>query len=339
MPVLDTTYLGLPLRSPIVASAGPLTGDIDTAARLADAGVGALVLPSLFEEEIVHEEVELVAALEAGAGSAAEAVDYVPALAELPSVRGRYLADLERAKARLAVPVIASLNASSPGSWARYARQLADAGADAVELNLYRVVGDPYRRGDQVEHDDLAIVADVAAAVDVPVAVKLSPYYSAMANFAVQAAHAGARGLVLFNRLYQPDVDLDTLAISSNLELSTTWELRLPLRWIAILRPILQGRADLAATSGIATGADVAKGLLVGADVAMMTSALLHHGPEHVGDVEAQLVAWMEDHGYESVDQLRGSVSCGTSENPTAFERANYVRMLHAWASPLGQPT
>jgi dihydroorotate dehydrogenase (fumarate) len=338
MPLLDTTYLGLALRSPIVASAGPLTGDIDTAERLLDAGVGAIVLPSLFEEEIVHEEVELVAALEAGAGSFAEAVDYFPAIAEFPSVRGRYLADIERTKSRLAVPVIASLNASSPGSWSRYARQLADAGADAIELNLYRIVADPHRRADQVEHDDLAIVADVSTAVDIPVAVKLSPYYSAMANFAVQVAHAGAGGLVLFNRFYQPDVDLDSLEIIPHLELSTGWELRLPLRWIAILRPILQGHTDLAATSGIETGADVAKALLVGADVTMMTSALLRHGPDHVGAVEAQLIAWMEDHDYVSVSQLRGSVSCGTAQNPTAFERANYVRMLHSWTSPIGQP-
>jgi dihydroorotate dehydrogenase (fumarate) len=333
MPELATTYLGLRLRSPIVASSGPLTGEVDTAERLADAGIGALVLPSLFEEEILHEEVGLVAALEAGSGSFAEAADYFPALAEFPSVRGRYLAQLERTRARVGVPVIASLNASAAGKWARYARQLADAGADAIELNLYHVVADPHRRGEQVEGDDLAIIADVASAVNVPLAVKLSPYYTAMANFAVRAVEAGASGLVLFNRFYQPDLDLDTLAVTSNLELSTAWELRLPLRWIAILRPILGGRAALAATSGITSGDDVAKALLVGADVAMMTSALLRHGPDHVATVEAALLAWMVERDYDSVDQLRGSVSRVTAEDPAAFERANYVRMLHSWTA------
>ena len=180
------------------------------------------------------------------------------------------------------MPVIASLNASSPGGWGRYARLLGDAGADAIELNVYRVAADPTRRAEQVEDDDLALVADVKAAVDVPVALKLSPFYSSMANFAVQAVHAGADGLVLFNRFYQPDLDVDTLEIAPRLELSSPWELRLPLRWIAILRPMLHGRASLAATSGVETGADVAKALLVGADVAMTTSAVLRHGPEHV---------------------------------------------------------
>jgi dihydroorotate dehydrogenase (fumarate) len=338
VPSLETTYLGFKLRSPIVASAGPLTGDVDIAERLVDAGVSALVLPSLFEEEVVHEELELTSALEVGSGHFAEAVDYFPALDELPSVRGRYLANLERIKRHVTVPVVASLNATTPGGWARYARQLADAGADAIELNLYRVVADPYRRSDQVEHDDVVIVGDVAAAVDIPVAVKLSPYYSAMANFAVQVVHAGAGGLVLFNRFYQPDLDLETLDITPHLELSSAWELRLPLRWIAILRPILHGHAYLAATSGVETAADVAKALLVGADTTMMTSALLRHGPEHVRTVEADLLAWMVDRGYESVEQLRGSVSSATTDNPTAFERANYVRMLHSWTSPIGQP-
>jgi dihydroorotate dehydrogenase (fumarate) len=338
VPTLETTYLGLQLRTPIVASAGPATGDPDMAARLVDAGAAALVLPSLFEEEIVHEEGELAAALEAGTGSFAEAIDYFPALTEFPSVRGRYLSNLERTKARFAVPVIASLNATSPSGWARYARQLADAGADAIELNVYRIVADPRRRAEQVEHDDLALIGDVAAAVDVPVAIKLSPYYSAMANFAVQAVHAGAGALVLFNRFYQPDLDLDTLTITPHLELSSPWELRLPLRWIAILRPILHGHADLAATGGIESGTDVAKAMLVGADVAMMTSAILRHGPEHVRTVEAGLEQWMRDHGYVSVSQLRGSVSSSTAEDPSAFERANYVQMLHSWTSPSAQP-
>jgi dihydroorotate dehydrogenase (fumarate) len=331
---LDTTYLGLRLRSPIVASAGPLTGDPDTAARLADAGAGALVLPSLFEEEIVHEQVELTSVLHAGSEHFAEALDYFPALPSFPNAPDRYLANLEAIKARVPVPVIASVNAFSPGGWARYARLLGDAGADAVELNLYRVAADPTRTAAQMEHDDLATVADVKAAVDVPVAVKLSPFYSAMANFAVRAVHAGADGLVLFNRFYQPDLDVDALEIVPRLELSSPWELRLPLRWIAMLHPILRGSTSLAATSGVETGTDVAKALLVGADVAMTTSAVLRHGPEHVRTLEDQLVSWMADHEYISVAQLRGSVSYTTSDNPSAFERANYVRILHSWTSP-----
>jgi dihydroorotate dehydrogenase (fumarate) len=331
---LDTTYLGLSLRSPIVASAGPLTGDGDTAARLADAGAGALVLPSLFEEEVVHEQVELTTVLEAGSEHFAEALNYFP---ELPAFRDawyRYLANLEEVKARVSIPVIASLNGSTPGGWIRYARLLGDAGADALELNVYRVAADPACDAARMENDDLALIAEVKAAVEVPVAVKLSPFYSAMANFAVRAVDAGADGLVLFNRFYQPDLDVETLEIVPRLELSSPWELRLPLRWIAILHPILDGRSSLAATSGVETGADVAKALLVGADVAMTTSAVLRHGPDHIRSLEEQLVAWMAEHEYDSVAQLRGSVSYATSDDPAAFERANYVRILHSWTAP-----
>jgi dihydroorotate dehydrogenase (fumarate) len=334
MPALDTAYLGLALRSPIVASAGPLTGDPDTAARLVDAGTGAIVLPSLFEEEIVQEEVQLAAALEAGSNLFAEALDYFPSALDYRSAPDRYLANLERIKTTVEVPVIASLNASSSGGWTRHARLLADAGADAIELNVYRVAADPARDAGRVEHDDIALVADVRAAVGLPLALKLSPFYSAMANFAVRAVEAGADGLVLFNRFYQPDIDVDTLQIVPRLELSVPWELRLPLRWIAILRPILHTRASLAATGGIETGADVAKALLAGADVAMTTSAVLRHGPEHVRAIEEQLVAWMAEHDYASVTQLRGSVSYATSDEPSAFERANYMRVLHSWTAP-----
>jgi dihydroorotate dehydrogenase (fumarate) len=339
MAALDTIYLGLRLRSPIVASAGPLTGDPDTAARLADAGAGALVMPSLFEEEIIHEQVALTSVLQAGTEHFPEAIDYFPALPSFPGAPDRYLGNLERIKGRVTVPVIASLNAFSPGGWARYARLLGDAGADALELNVYRVAADPRRSAADVENDDLALVRDVTTAVDIPVAVKLSPFYSALANFAVRVVQAGANGVVLFNRFYQPDLDVDTLEIVPRLELSAPWELRLPLRWLAILRPMLHGLASLAATSGVETGADVAKTLLVGADVAMTTSAVLRHGPDHVRTLEDQLVAWMRDHDYVSVDQLRGSVSYATADDPTAFERANYVRVLHSWTSSVETPS
>ena len=310
---LRTTYLGLRLSSPIVASAGPLTRDVDGAKALADAGVGALVLPSLFEEEIVAEEVGLSFALEAGSEHFAEALDYFPAVTNFTSAADRYLELLEDTKKAVDVPVIASLNASSSGGWVRYAKILAEAGADALELNVYRVPTDPHLTAAQVEDADLALVTQVCASVSLPVAVKLSPYYSAMAGFAARVVAAGASGLVLFNRFYQPDLDLETMDVVSKVELSRTWEMRLPLRWIAILRPQLGSGVSLAATSGVHTGSDVVKILAVGADVAMMTSAILHAGPGHVRVVESELRSWLAEHEYTSVAQLRGSVSQATS--------------------------
>ena len=216
----------------------------------------------------------------------------------------------------------------------RYATLLEAAGADAIELNLYHVAADPTRSGQDMEHADLEIIAAVRAGTRLPLSVKLSPYYSAMANFAARAVAAGADGLVVFNRFYQPDLDLDTLEVVPRVELSTQWELRLPLRWIAILRPQLPHGASLAATSGVSAGTDVVKAVMVGADVAMMTSALLRHGPGHLTTVEAELVAWMDTHDYASISQLRGSATSATSEDPSAFERANYMKTLHAWTAP-----
>jgi dihydroorotate dehydrogenase (fumarate) len=331
---LRTTYLGLDLRSPIVASAGPLTREPEIAQRLEAAGASAIVLPSLFEEEIVHEEVDLSFALEAGAEHFPEALEYFPRFAEVDSVLDHYLATLSELKDALDIPVIASLNATTTGGWVRYAELLANTGADAIELNVYRLAADPEQHAADVEARDLRLIADVVGAVDLPVAVKLGPYYTAMANFARQVAATGAQGLVLFNRFYQPDLDLETRDVVPKIDLSQPWELRLPLRWIAILRPILNPAVSLAATSGVHSGGDVVKALLVGADVAMTTSALLRHGPEHLATLEAGLRAWMTDHDYESVAQLRGSVSTATSEDPAAFERANYLRTLHSWTTP-----
>jgi len=330
---LRTRYLGLDLRSPIVASASPLTRHRDAARRLEAAGAAAIVLPSLFEEEIVHEELELAGALEAGADSFPEATGYFPRLARVDSVLDRYLAAIGDLKVAVEIPVVASLNATAPGSWTRFARALADAGADALELNVYRLATDPDHAAADVEASDLDLVADVVAAVDVPVAVKLGPYYTAMANFACRVAGAGAAGLVLFNRFYQPDLDLETRDVAPRIDLSQPWELRLPLRWIAILRPLLGPDVSLAATTGIHEGGDVAKALLVGADVAMTTSALLRHGPEHVAAVEAELRSWMASHDYRSVTELRGSVTRATSADPGAFERANYLDTLHSWST------
>jgi dihydroorotate dehydrogenase (fumarate) len=331
---LRTRYLSLDLRSPIVASASPLTRDRDAARRLEAAGAGAIVLPSLFEEEIVHEELELAGALETGAEIFPEATGYFPRLPRVDSVLDRYLATIGDLKAAVEIPVIASLNATAPGSWTRFARSLADAGADALELNVYRLATDPDHAAADVEAADLQLVTDVAAAVELPVAVKLGPYYTAMANFARRATAAGATGLVLFNRFYQPDLDLETRDVAPRIDLSQPWELRLPLRWIAILRPLLGPGVSLAATTGIHGGGDVAKALLVGADVAMTTSALLRHGPEHLATMEADLRAWMASHDYRSVSELRGSASRATSADPGAFERANYLDTLHSWSTP-----
>jgi Dihydroorotate dehydrogenase len=331
---LRTRYLGLELSSPIVASAAPRNGEPVTAGLLEGARVGAIVLPSLFEEEILAEEIGLNRSLEQGTEQFAEALDYFPAVDAFVGAADRYLASLERIKAEVAVPVIASLNASTIGGWVRHARRIQDAGADALELNLYHVAADPRRTAAEMEAADLELIAAVRASVTIPLAVKLSPYYSAFANFAAAAVGAGADGLVLFNRFYQPDLDLDSLDVVPRLELSQPWEMRLPVRWIAILRPQLGPDVSLAATSGVHTGTDVVKGLMVGADVVMMTSALLRHGPEHIATVEAELRAWMTDHEYESVDQLRGSASAATAENPSAFERANYMQTLRSWVAP-----
>ena len=331
---LHTRYLGLELDSPIVASAAPLNGDPVTAALLEHAGAGAIVLPSLFEEEIVAEEIELNRSLEQGTEAFAEALDYFPAVESVIGAAERYLISLEQVKNMVAVPVIASLNASTPGGWVRYARRIEEAGADALELNLYHLAADPKWTAAEMEAADLALIKAVRAAISIPLAVKLSPFYSAFAHFAASAVAAGADGLVLFNRFYQPDLDLDALEVVPRIELSESWEMRLPVRWIAILRPQLGTGVSLAATSGAHSGTDVVKGLMVGADVVMMTSALLRHGPGHLTRVEAELRAWMTEREYESVHQLRGSASQATAENPSAFERANYMRTLRSWVAP-----
>jgi len=331
---LSTSYLGLQLRSPIVASASPLTRDLEFVRRLEAAGAGAVVLPSLFEEEILHEEVSLNRSLEAGSEHFAEALDYFPAIDDFADTGDRYVADLERIKAATSLPVIASLNATSAGGWTRYASLIQEAGADALELNLYHVAADPARSAAEMEAVDLDVVAAVRAEVSIPLAVKLSPYYSALANFAARVIGAGADGLVLFNRFYQPDLDLETFDVVPRVELSSQWELRLPMRWIAILRPQLGSGIGLAATSGVSRGTDVVKAAMVGADVAMMTSAILRHGAEHIAVAETELREWMTDNDYTSISELRGSAHHETAGDPSAFERANYMRTLHSWSAP-----
>lgn len=331
---LTTRYLGLDLRSPLVASAGPLTGALVTAERLQEHGAAAIVLPSLFEEEILHEDADLLMALEQGSEHFAEALDYFPGFDTLESSAERYLSRVERFKACLRIPVIASLNATSDSGWVRYARLIEEAGADALELNLYRVAADPTESGSAVEARDLAIIRRVHDTISIPLAVKLSPYYSAFANFAGAVVEAGANGLVLVNRFYQPDIDVSTREVVPTIELSHAWELRLPVRWTAILRPQLTGRASLAISTGVQSGTDAVKALLAGADVAMMTSAVLRHGPEHFAEVERQLLAWMHENEFASLTEFRGSVSYSAADDPTAFERAGYRRTLHARMTP-----
>ncbi len=331
---LRTSYLGLELRTPIVASSSPWTGDPVVVRHLEEAGAGAVVLPSLFEEEIVNEEIELNRSLEQGTDMFGEALSYFPTIEGYKGHGDRYLARLEKTKASVAIPVVASLNAATTGGWVRYARLMQDAGADALELNLYHVVADPAMSASDREATDLELIAAVRAAVTVPLAVKLSPYYTALANFAGRAVAAGADGLVLFNRFYQPDLDLENLDVVNKVALSSPTELRLPMRWIAILRPQLGNGVGLAATSGVHTGTDAAKALLVGADIAMTASAVLQHGVRRVQTIIEGLSGWMAEHEYESVAQLRGSATAASVEDPTAFERANYMATLHSWSTP-----
>jgi dihydroorotate dehydrogenase (fumarate) len=327
---LSTTYLGLPLRSPLVASASPLTGNPDMWRRFEDAGVGAIVLPSLFEEEIENDAFAVSFAADHGADQFGEALSFLPEL-PLPEVGpARHLGLVEKAREVLDIPVIASLNGTSPGGWVRYARHLAEAGASAIELNLYDVVVDPAITSAQVERRYVELVEEVRAEISIPLAVKLSPWFTALGNLAVQLQEAGADGLVLFNRLYQPDIDLDSLSVVPKLVLSSSSESRLPLHWIATLRSSLG--CSLAASTGVHDGADALKLLLAGADVVMATSALLRHGPEHLTEMERFIRDWMAARDYVSVNELRGSVSRANVPDPQVYERANYYQMLHSWA-------
>jgi dihydroorotate dehydrogenase (fumarate) len=331
MPALGTRYLGLPLRTPLVASSSPLTGSLDSLRRLEDAGAAAVVLPSLFEEDLTHEALAVHAALEAGTGTFAEALDYLPELGSYDLGPDSYLELVAAAKRTLGTPVVASLNGATPGGWIEHARRIEEAGADALELNIYQVAADPAHSSADLERRDLELVSALRKELSIPFAVKLSPYFTSLANFAHSLAEAGADGLVLFNRFYQPDFDLEALEVCPRLRLSTSQELQLPLRWIAILRGRLE--ISLAATSGVHTAEDVLKVLLAGADAAMLASALLERGPALLGELEASIASWMEQREYESVEQLKGSMSQATSPDPEAFERSNYRRTLRSYSS------
>ncbi len=329
---LTTDYLGLELRSPIVASSSPLCGHLEGLHALDEAGVGAIVLPSLFEEQITHESVAATQLTHREAEANPEATSgYTPGLDDYNTGARRYLRLVREARDNVGVPVIASLNGVTQGGWTRYAAMLSDAGADAIELNSYRVAADLDVSGRQVEDETLALIEAVRGASDVPIAVKVGPYYSAFGNMAQRMSEAGADGLVLFNRFYQPDIDVERLSVEPHLVLSSSDELRLPLRWCAILH----GRIDasLALTSGVHTGIDVVKGLLAGADVVMTTSSLLQHGPEHASVLLVHLRAWLEQRGYGSVREMIGAVSQLKVPDPSAFERANYLATLTGYSS------
>jgi len=328
-PDLSTTYLGLRLSSPIVASAGPLTGDPSCWQALEAAGAGAIVLPSLFEEEIEREAQALDAMPAFGAEISAESTSHLPEV-HGDDIAARHLALVELARERLSIPVIASLNGVSSGGWVHYARSLESAGAQAIELNIYDVVVDPRSDAGAVERRYLDLVEDVRAEVTVPVAVKLGPWFTSLTHFACALQNAGADGLVLFNRFYQPDIDLDTLDVTPHLQLSTSAESRLSLHWIGILRGLVS--CSLAGSSGVHDGADALKLLLVGANVAMTTSALLRHGPDHIATMLTWIRTWMTDREYDSVDQLCGSVSRRNVADPGVYERINYHQVLHSWA-------
>jgi dihydroorotate dehydrogenase (fumarate) len=327
---MKTTYLGLELAHPVVPSASPLTGDIDHIHALVEAGAPAIVLPSLFEEQIEHDAMAIHFSLEMGADGFGEAADgFFPQLDDYNTGPEDYLELISRAKAETSVPVIASLNGITTGGWTLYARILADKGIDALELNIYRIASQTGVTSAEVEAEYLALVETVKASIDLPLAIKIGPYFSSMADMARRFSDAGADALVMFNRFYQPDIDLDSMKVEPNLVLSNPVELRLILRWLAILH----GRVslDLAATTGIHEPEDAVKAILAGATITNMASALLRHGPGRLGLVRDGIEAWLEQRDYTSVGQARGSLSYSSVPNPEVFERTSYMKTLQSY--------
>ena len=323
---LSTTYLGLKLRTPLVPAASPLSEEIDTIEQMEDAGASAVVLYSLFEEQLRQDSVELAQHLEHGTFSTPEALTYFPEPEEFRLGPEEYLAHIAKAKKAVDIPIIASLNGSSAGGWTQYAKAIQQAGADALELNIYYIPTDLDRTSAQVEQNYLDILKAVKSSISIPVAVKLSPFFTNFANMAKRFDLAGADGLVLFNRFYQPDIDLENLEIKPNILLSTPMALRVPLRWIALLYGKID--ANLAATSGIHRASDVLKMLMAGADATLLCSTLIRHGVRQIGIIERDLIAWMEEHEYHSVAQLKGSLSQKNCADPSAFERAQYMKAI-----------
>jgi dihydroorotate dehydrogenase (fumarate) len=323
---LSTTYLGLRLKNPLVASASPLSKKVEQAVQLEEAGIAAIVMYSLFEEQIIHESLELDHYLTRNKDSYSEALSYLPDAGTYSLTPEKYVGHVSALKKALKIPVIGSLNGVSKGGWTKYARRIQDAGADALELNLYYLPTDLSLRSNEVEDAQVDLVSQVKSVITIPLSVKISPFVTSLPNFAGRLADAGADGLVLFNRFYQPDFDLDELEIIHSLDLSTSAELRLPLRWISILYGKV--KADFALTSGIHTSKDVLKAMMGGAKVAMLASALLHNGEQVISSILNELGLWMETREYKSIQQMQGSMSQKSVKEPAAFERANYMKVL-----------
>ena len=326
---LKTTYLGLNLNNPLVASASPLSKKVDYVKRMEDAGIAAVVMYSLFEEQITHESLELDHFLSRNTNSSSEAMSYLPDSGQYSLLPEKYLENIGKLKKAVKIPVIGSLNGVSKGGWVRYARNIQDAGADALELNLYYIPTDPTLTAQELEDAQVELVADVKSSIKIPLAVKLSPYYSSLPNFVGRLDAKGVNGLVLFNRFYQPDFDLEDLKIAHTLELSISNDLRLPLRWISILQS--QVKADFALTSGVHTYQSVLKAMMAGARVAMLASELLQNGIERIPAILQDLEVWMQEHEYTSIKQMQGSMSQKSVAEPAAFERANYMKVLSSF--------
>jgi len=327
---LSTNYLGLRLNNPIVVSASPLSEKLENFPRMRDAGASAIVMYSLFEEQIEAESENIDSALEYGAHSYAESISYLPDMPKYHVGPDRYLDLLQKAKKSVDIPIIASLNGKSRGGWSQYAQYMEEAGADALELNIFNIPADPSLSGKELEDGYVELVRAIRRQVRIPISVKLGPYFTCLANFAKRLSEAGADGVVIFNRFYQPDFDLEELEVTPNLVLSSPHELRLRLHWAAILYH--QVETYIAITGGVHDATDVLKCMMAGANVAMMTSALLKYGIEHIGVVLSGMEAWMEEHEYTSIKQMRGSMSLVNVEDPTAFLRGNYLKMLGSFS-------
>ncbi len=326
---LSTTYLGLKLKNPLVASPSPLSEKVRIIQEMEQAGIAAVVMYSLFEEQIIHESLELDHFLTRGTETFAEAMSYLPDVGKYSLAPDVYIEKINQAKKAVNIPIIGSLNGVSSGGWIEYAKKIQDAGADALELNIYFLPTDLNLTSGELEDNYVKLVSDVRAQINIPLAVKLSPFFTVLPNLAHRLVNAGANGLVLFNRFYQPDFDLGTMEVAPRLKLSTSAELRLPLRWIAILYGKVQ--ADLALTTGVHTAGDVLKAAMAGASVAMTTSALLQEGIGVSTTILNGVQAWMEEHEYESIQQMKGSMSQGAVAEPAAFERANYMKELNSY--------
>ena len=326
---LRTSYLGLELAHPLMPGASPLVDDLDTVRRLEDAGASAIVMHSLFEEQLTGEMLATHAAIDGQSDAFAEALSFLPSPADFRLGPEEYLEQIRKVKAAVKVPVIASLNGTTLGGWLAYARMMEEAGADALELNVYQLATDPEETSQSIERRTLAMVRAVAGAVMIPVAVKLSPFYTSIASFATQVEEAGADGLVLFNRFYQPDLDIEELEVKTGLRLSDSSELLLRLRWLAILSGKI--KASLAVTGGVHSAVDVVKAIMCGADTVQVVSALLRHGPYYLKFILDDLTRWLEEHEIDSLDEIRGNMSLERCPDPRQFERTNYMKVLSSW--------